>query len=81
MQGCIEAASPGVDVQPSICRRHTASAITIGVPSFSMDMRIPARTGYVGIRDSKVSRRTYHLSEMVGEGSGFNFNLVEWNGK
>jgi hypothetical protein len=73
--------SPGVDVQPSIRRHHAASAIPIGVPSFRMDMRILARTGYVGIRASKASRRTYHLSEMVGEGSGFNFNLVEWDGK
>ena len=72
---------PDVDVQPSMCKRHTASATPIGIPSFSMDMKIPAKTGYVGIRDPKASKRVYRLSEMVGGGSKFNFNCVEWDGK
>jgi hypothetical protein len=70
-----------VEVRPSIRERHTASSTPINVPSFSLDAKTPAKTGYVGIRDSNASKRVYALKEMVGVGSKFNFNLVEWDGK
>jgi hypothetical protein len=70
-----------VKVRPSLRERHTASSTPVSVPSFSMDAKTAAKTGYVGIRDSKVTKRLYKLSEMVGEGSIFKFNLLEWDGK
>jgi len=73
--------NPDIDVQPSMRKRHTASATPIRVPSFSMGMKIPAKTGYVGIRDPKASKKVYRQNEMAGEGSRFSFNLVEWDGK
>jgi hypothetical protein len=35
----------------------------------------------VAIRDPKANKQVYKLGEMVGEGSKFRFNLVEWDGK
>jgi hypothetical protein len=72
---------PNVKVRPSIRKRHTASATPINVPSFSIDTKVPAQTGYVAIRDPKANKQVYKLGEMVGEGSKFRFNLVEWDGK
>ena len=71
----------GVEVAPSMRERHTASSTPISIPSFSLDTKTPAKTGYVGTRDPKTSKRAYALKEMVGVGSKFNFNLVEWDGK
>lgn len=70
-----------VKVKPSLRERHTASSTPVSVPSFSMDAKTASKTGYVGIRDSKVTKQLYKLSEMVGEGSKFKFNLLEWDGK
>jgi hypothetical protein len=70
-----------VKVRPSIRERHTASTAPINVPSFSLDGKVPAKTGYIGVRDSKTNKRVYTLREMVGEGSKFNFNLIEWDGR
>jgi hypothetical protein len=69
-----------VNVRPSMRARHTTTT-PVDVPTFSLDTKTPAKTGYVGIRDPNASKRVYTLSEMVGEGSRFNFNLVEWDGK
>jgi hypothetical protein len=71
----------GAKVRPSIRERHTASSTPIDVPSFGLDMKTPAKTGYVGTRDPKESKKVYTLGEMVGVGSKFNFNLVEWDGR
>jgi len=70
-----------VKVKPSLQERHTASSTLVSVPSFSLDTKTAAKTGYVGIRDLKASKRAYKLSEMVGEGSKFKFNLLKWDGK
>ena len=70
-----------VKVRPSLRERHTASSTPVSVPSFSLDPKTAAKTGYVGIRDSRASKRVYKLDEMVGEGSKFKFNLLEWDGK
>jgi hypothetical protein len=70
-----------VKVRPSMGERHTASSTPINAPSFNLDTKTPAKTGYVGVRDTKKSKRVYKLSELVGVGSRFNFNLVEWDGK
>jgi hypothetical protein len=69
------------DVPPSIRKRHTTSSAPINVPTFGLDEKVPAKTGYVGVRDAKASKRVYRLNEMVGERSRFKFNLVEWDGK
>ena len=69
-----------VNVQPSMRDRHTTTT-PVDVPTFSLDTKTPAKTGYVGIRDPNASKRVYTLSEMVGERSKFDFNLVEWDGK
>jgi hypothetical protein len=68
-------------VRPSLRERHTESSTPVTVPSFSLDTKTAAKTGYVGIRDLKASKRLYKLSELVGEGSKFKFNLLEWDGK
>jgi hypothetical protein len=70
-----------VKVRPGMGERHTASSTPINAPLFNLDTKTPAKTGYVGVRDTKTSKRVYKLSEMVGVGSRFNFNLVEWDGK
>jgi hypothetical protein len=70
-----------VKVRPSLLERHTASSTPVSVPSFSLDAKTAAKSGYVGIRDSKASKRVYRLGEIVGEGSKFKFNLLEWDGK
>lgn len=70
-----------VKVRPSLQERHTASSTPVSVPSFNLDAKTAAKTGYVGIRDSKASKRVYKLDEVVGEGSKFKFNLLEWDGK
>jgi hypothetical protein len=72
---------PDVNVRPSIRKRHVAPATPIDVPSFTIDAKVPAKTAYVGVRDPKATKRVYGLGEMVGEGSKFKFNLVEWDGK
>jgi hypothetical protein len=69
-----------VSIKPSIRGRHT-SAAPINVPSFSLDTKVPARTGYVAMRDLKANKRVYKLQELVGEESKFKFNLVEWDGE
>ena len=51
------------------------------MPSFSIDTKVPVQTGYVAIWDPKANKQVYKLGEMVGEGSKFRFNLVEWDGK
>ncbi len=61
--------------------QHTTSSTPVSVPSFSLDAKTAAKTGYVGIHDSKASKRIYRLGEVVGEGSKFKFNLLEWDGK
>jgi hypothetical protein len=68
-------------VRPSIRERHTASANPINVPSFNLDTKTAAKTGYVGVRDSRASKQVYSLNELIGGGSKFKFNLVEWDGK
>ena len=70
-----------VKVRPSMGERHTASSTPINAPSFNLEAKTPAKTGYVGVRDTKKSTRVYKVSELVGVGSRFNFNLVEWDGK
>ena len=70
----------GANVRPSIRERHT-SAAPISVPSFSLDTKVPARTGYVAMRDLKANKRVYKLQELVGEESKLKFNLVEWDGE
>jgi hypothetical protein len=70
----------GVKIRPSMRERHT-SAAPISVPSFSLDTKVPAQTGYVGMRDVKANKRVYKLHELVGDGSKFKFNLVEWDGE
>jgi hypothetical protein len=70
-----------VTVRPSLRERHTASSTPVSVPSFSLDTKTAAKTGYVGIRDSNASKKVYKLSEVIGEGSKFKFNLLEWDGK
>ena len=70
-----------VKVRPSIRQRHVADSTPIAIPSFSLDAKNVAKTGYVGIRDKKKSKKVYKLGEMIGERSKFNFNLVEWDGK
>jgi hypothetical protein len=77
----ISKADAGVKVKPSLHEWHTASSTPINIPSFSLDTKTPAKTGYVGTRNPKASKRIYTLLEMVGVGSKFNFNLVEWDGK
>jgi cytoskeletal protein RodZ len=69
-----------VKVRASIRERHTSTA-PINVPSFSLDTKVPARTGYVAMRDVKANKKVYKLHELVGEGSKFKFNLVEWDGE
>jgi hypothetical protein len=70
-----------VEVRPSIHERHTTTSTPINVPSFSLDVKTPAKTGYVGIRDSNASKHIYALKKMVEVGSKFNFYLMEWDGK
>jgi hypothetical protein len=65
---------------PSMRERHT-SAVPISVPSFSLDTKVPAQTGYLGMRDVKTNKRVYKLHELVGDGSKFKFNVVEWDGE
>jgi hypothetical protein len=72
---------PDVNIPPSLCERHVASAAPISIPVFSLDTKVPAKTGYVGVRDSKASKKVYKLGQLVGKASRFNFNLVEWDGK
>ena len=69
------------NVPLSIRKRHTASSTPINVPMFGLDEKVPAKTGYVGVRDVKASKHIHRLNEMVGECSRFKFNLVEWDGK
>ena len=76
-----DALDPDVNVAPSLRERHVASATPISIPVFSLDTKVPAKTGYVAIRDSKTSKKVYKLGELVGETSRFNFNLIEWDGK
>lgn len=47
-----------------------------------------AKTGYVGLRDSKEERvekghmkKTYSLDELTGPNSKFGFKLIEWDGR
>src|SRR5882762_5227877 len=44
-----------MSVRPSIRERHVASATPIDVPLFSIDAKVPAETGYIGIRDPKAT--------------------------
>jgi hypothetical protein len=76
-----ETLDPDINIAPSLRKRHVASATPISIPVFSLETKVPAKTGYVAIRDSKASKRVYTLGELVGEASRFNFNLVEWDGK
>ena len=73
--------NPNANVQPSICKWHTTSATPISVPSFSIDVKAPAKMAYVGIQDAGASRWVYWLGEMVGDRLKFEFNLVEWDGR
>jgi hypothetical protein len=70
-----------MSVRPSIRERHVASATPIDVPLFSIDAKVPAETGYIGIRDPKATKQAYRLGEMVGDDLKFKFNHVEWDGK
>ena len=72
---------PDFNVTPSLRERHVASATPISIPIFSLDTKVPAKTGYIGVRDAKASKKVYKLGELVGETSRFNFNLIEWDGK
>jgi hypothetical protein len=73
--------NPDFNVTPSLRERHVASATPISIPIFSLDTKVPAKTGYIGVRDAKASKKVYKLGELVGETSRFNFNLIEWDGK
>jgi hypothetical protein len=70
-----------VKVRPGMGKRHTSSPTPINALLFNLDTKTPAKTGYIGVHDTKTSKRIYELSKMVGVGSRFNFNLVEWDGK
>ena len=69
-----------VKVRVSIHERHT-SAAPINVPLFILDTNVPAWTEYVAMRDVKANKKVYKLHKLVGEGSKFKFNLVEWDGE
>jgi hypothetical protein len=71
---------PEVNVRPSIRERHTTSTTPINVP-FSLDTKVPAKSGYIAIRDQSGNKQVHKLEQMVGEGSKFHFDLVEWDGK
>jgi hypothetical protein len=72
---------PDVNVHPSIHMRHVASTTPIDVPLFSIDAKVPAKMGYIGICDPKATKWAYRLGEMVGDDLKFEFNHVEWDGK
>ena len=72
---------PDANIAPSLRKHHVASATPITILIFSLDTKVPTKTGYIGTRDSQTSKNIYELGELVGETSTFNFNLIEWDGK
>ena len=53
----------------------------INIPLFSIDMKVPAKMGYIGMCDPKAMEWAYRLGEMVGDNLKFKFNNVEWDVK
>ena len=72
---------PDANIAPSLRKCHVASTTPITILIFSLDTKVPTKTGYIGVRDSQTSKKIYKLGELVGETSRFNFNLIEWDGK
>lgn len=69
------------DYEPRLSTRRKYAAASEGIQTElkGEDMRI-ASTGYVGIRGSR-SSAVYSLRQLVGPGSRFGFDLVEWDGR
>lgn len=65
--------------RPKMQKKYTKSAVEAESEAAGEDFRI-AKTGYMTARGLK-SSTTYKLSELVGPGSRFGFELIEWDGQ